>query len=127
MHAAGVAISNEMEKAVTTAKVATLLPVYAMEGGLPVYPEFATGQFAYRIADITDETLLKHYRTTSPTKVGALFTNDPPAAILVGFEPKLEEPMVQFAVENDYQRVEDFKLKDRYGEGVLYLRRTEQN
>lgn len=70
-------------------KIATLLPIYPLEGGLPVYPELATGQFIYRIADRTDPALLRYYKTTSQTKIDALLKSDPPAAILVGFEAEL--------------------------------------
>ncbi len=122
VHNAGADIAARMEAAGLDGKVATLLPLYALEGDLPVYPEFATGQFAYRLADLTDDDLLRHYVTTSPTRVRALFDIEPPDAILVGFEPALERPFVEFAQSKGYRRVEDFRLKDRYGEGVLYLR-----
>ncbi len=122
VHNAGADIAARMEAAGLKGKVATLLPLYALEGGLPVYPEFATGQFAYRLADITRDDLLRHYVTTSPTRVRALFEAEPPAAILVGFEPALERPFVEFAEAEGYRRIEDFRLKDRYGQGVLYLR-----
>ena len=125
VHKAGDSIAAIMKEEGVEGKVATLLPIYPLEGGLPVYPEFATGQFAYRLADITEPSLLQHFRTTSPTKVDALFAADPPAALLVGFEPALEAPFVRFAEGNGYQRVADFKLKDRYGDGVLYLRAPE--
>ena len=122
VHRGGRDIAAAMAAAGIEGKVATLLPVYPLEGGLPVYAEFATGQFAYRLADITEPSLAQYYKTTSPTQVEALFQADPPAAILVGFEPALEAPFVRFAEKNGYRRVADFTLKDRYGDGVLFLK-----
>jgi len=106
-----------------TGKVATLSPIYPLEGGLDVYPEFATGQFAYRTAPFTSPALLGYYRTVSPDTVEAFLKADPPAALLLGFEPELEAPMLRFANENGYVADPDPVVKDRYGVGTLYLRR----
>jgi hypothetical protein len=122
VHKHGIAIAERLAEAQLEGKVATLAPIYPLEAELPVYPEFATGQFAYRIAQYTDADLARYYTTTSPTEIEALFRDDPPAALLVGFEPALEAPMVRFAEENGYQRIEDLGLTDRYGKGILYLR-----
>jgi hypothetical protein len=122
VHQAGLAIADRLSDAGVSGKVATLAPVYPLEGGLAVYPELATGQFAYRIAEFADESILKHYRTTSPATIEALFEADPPAALLVGFEPELEAPMVRFAEQNGYLRADGFEIDDRYGTGVLYVK-----
>jgi hypothetical protein len=122
VHQHGVSIAERLAEAQIEGRVATFAPVYPLEGGLPVYPELATGQFAYRAAEYTDADLARHYVMTSPTEIEALFRSDPPAALLVGFEPALEAPMVRFAEDNGYRRVEDLGLADRYGEGILYLR-----
>ncbi|NJM29160.1 MAG: hypothetical protein HC855_02655 [Rhizobiales bacterium] len=121
-HRAGMAIAREIAAADVTGKVATLLPIYPIEGGLEVYPELATGQFAYRTAEYTDPALRRFYRTTSPAEIAQLFGNDRPAAILVGFEPKLEQPLVTFAEANGYRKVDSLDIKDRYGTAVLYIR-----
>ena len=107
-------------------KVATLAPIYPLEGGLEVYPELATGPFAYRTGDITPPTLAAQYRMTSPTRIGALLASDPPAALLLGFDATLEAPMVAYAEANGYDRVADLGIRDRYGTAVLYLRRPGQ-
>jgi hypothetical protein len=122
VHKHGIALAERMAEAQVEGRVATLAPIYPLEAELPVYPEFATGQFVYRIAQYTDADLARHYTMTSPTEIEALFRDDPPAAILVGFEPELEAPMVRFAEENGYQRIDDLGLMDRYGDGILYLR-----
>lgn len=103
-------------------RVLTLNPVYPLEGGLPVYPEFATGPFAYRVANYTRPGLRAHYRMTGPTEIAAILQADMPAAILTGFDSKLEAPLVQFAQANGYRRTELTEISDRYGTGVLFIR-----
>ena len=44
---------------------------------------------------------------------------DPPAALLLGFEPKLEEPLLAYAEENGYRPLSGFQISDRYGKGLL--------
>jgi hypothetical protein len=122
VHNAGTKIAQQMLKGGVSGKIATLAPIYAIEGGLDVYPEFATGQFAYRTAEFADSSLRQYYRTTSPSEVGAFLMADPPAAILVGFEPKLEAPLIKFAEQNGYRRIDNLDITDRYGKAVLYLR-----
>ena len=97
VHADGVAMAERLAAAGVSGKVATLSPVYPLEGGLAVYPELATGPFAYRTADITPPDIAAFYRMTSPTRVAALFDADPPAALLLGFDAALEEPMLAYA------------------------------
>ncbi len=123
-HESGRAIANAIQKVKANGKVATLAPIYAIEGGLPVYPEFATGQFAYRTAEYNGAALKPFFRTTSAKEVGALLKSDPPAAILVGFETVLEAPLVLFAEQNNYIKDENLAIVDRYGIGILYVRPT---
>ncbi|WP_159587189.1 hypothetical protein [Chelativorans xinjiangense] len=124
VHDGGVAIAQRLAEAGVEGKVATLVPVYPLEGGLDVYPELATGLFAYRIADITPPQLARFYRMTSPTKVGQLLDADPPAALLLGFDAGLEAPLLAYAERNGYVPVENIGITDRYGTGVLYVRRA---
>lgn len=121
VHGAGLKISQQLANAGVSGKIATLAPIYPLEGGLSVYPVFATGQFAYRTAEFTDNNLRKYYRSTSPTEVPAFLAADPPAGILVGFEARLEAPLVKFAEQNGYRRIENLGISDRYGEAVLYI------
>ena len=59
---------------------------------------------------------------TSPTRVGKLFDADPPAALLLGFDPVLEAPMLAYARSNGYVPAPDFAVSDRYGTGILYIK-----
>ncbi|WP_331376194.1 hypothetical protein [Sinorhizobium chiapasense] len=126
VHEAGVAISQRMAEAGVRGKVATLSPIYPLEGNVDVYLELATGPFAYRTADITEAELAAWYKMTSPTRIAAVLDADPPAALLLGFDEVLERPMQAYAQRNGYLPAADFAFKDRYGTPVLYLRPATQ-
>ena len=120
-HQDGLKIAQELQKRGVDGPVATLFPVYPLAGGLSVYPEFATGPFAYRTGDVGDPDLIAHYVTTSPLSVANRLANEPPAAVLLGFADELEAPIAEFVEQNSYQRT-DLVIKSRYGEAVLYVR-----
>lgn len=104
--------------------VATFMPLYPMEAGLDIYPEFASGQFAYRIAPYTDAELAAFYRMVGADGLGDLFGKQPPAAILIGYDPDLEAPMLEYVRANNYLEVPVAELSNRYGEGRLFVRTT---
>lgn len=98
-------------------KVATLAPIYALESGLNLYPELATGPFLYRVGDLLSAEQRRRYVGTSPGSLDSLFREDPPGAILVGFEEEaLEEPLISYARRHRYQ---EHSLDNG---GVLFLR-----
>lgn len=80
------AVRRAMAAAGVDGKVATLSPIRIIDGGLSVYPEFSTGPFFYRTADVlTVETVLGQ-RGMSAKILPAFLDQDPPAAIFTGFE-----------------------------------------
>jgi 4-amino-4-deoxy-L-arabinose transferase-like glycosyltransferase len=88
-----------------SAPVATLAPIYALEAGLSIYPELATGPFLYRVGDLLTETQRARHVATSPATVEALLARRPPSAILVGTEPEaLEAPFVRYAEAHGFRR-----------------------
>jgi len=100
------------------AKVATLAPIYALEGGLEIYSELATGPFLYRVGDLIESERRGRYVGTSPESVGRLLAGDPPDAILLGFEGTLADPLAAFAQEHGYVLTETGMPG-----GQVYLRR----
>ncbi len=122
VHQTGEDIAAALAAQGRTGPVATFFPVYPLEAGLEVYPEFATGQFAYRVGDLIEPKLRDFYVTTSPNDLRAFFEASPPAAILVGFSEHLEAPLIDYAAANGYAPAKDFQLTTRYGEATLYLR-----
>lgn len=123
IHLGGLALRDSLARHdLQDGKIATLLPIYPLEGGLAVYPELATGQFAYRIAPHTPPELAQHYRMSGPDQIEELLSQDPPAAILLGYEPLLEAPLRRFALAHGYRITPVDHLENRYGAGEVFLR-----
>ena len=92
------------------ARIAALTPVPVVEGGYAIYPEFAAGQFVYRVAPYIAPADRRFYRTTSPGELFAFLDANPPAAILVDTGEPVE---ARFA---DYARARGFtRLRSRNG------------
>ncbi|MFH1879122.1 MAG: phospholipid carrier-dependent glycosyltransferase [Candidatus Omnitrophota bacterium] len=98
-------------------RMATLSPIYALEGGIPVYEEFATGPFLYRVGDLMTEKQRKTYKGVSPESLGRFLCENPPKAVFTGFEGELDAPFVRYAEQNGYR-----KLPGDFGGGVLYIK-----
>lgn len=82
--------------------VATLSPIMALENGLPIYRELATGSFAYWPGDMLTDEERRRYVTTSPGTIGALLAAAPPAAVIVGFRGELDLPLRTYAESNGF-------------------------
>ena len=81
-----------------TGKVLTLAPTWVLEGGGRIYPEFATGPFAWRSAEFAAPERRRGLKLVAPADLEAFLQNDPPAAILTGVEAeKLEKPLIAWA------------------------------
>ncbi|WP_340315985.1 hypothetical protein [Rhizorhabdus argentea] len=122
IHAFGERIRAELAFVHGTPRIATLAPVYAIEAGLKVYPELASGPFYYRVGDYLTAEQRRAYHITSPTTIGELLGRDPPDAILIGQEGAMEIPLQRFALQNGYRLVPHRIGADRYGEAILYIR-----
>lgn len=101
--------------------VATLSPLYPLQAGLPIYPEFATGPFAWRVAGHIAPALRASYVMAEPGDLTRLFEARPPAAILTGFDPVLEAPLEDYARAHGFQPRPIPEISDRYGTGTLWL------
>lgn len=94
-------------------KVLTLAPTYPIEAGLPTYPEFAIGPFAWRLAHLVDPELRKRFHLVAPADLEEFLSKDPPAAILTGVEEdELEVPLIEYAKAHAYQQVKLKKKRD---------------
>lgn len=118
------ALSDAMSQAglAHAGPIATLSPIYPLQAGFAIYPEFAAGPFAYRVADVTPPDLRALYAMAGPRDLDALFDATPPAAILTGFDPELEAGLTGFARSHGYLPQDLVGLSDRYGSGTLWLR-----
>ncbi len=123
VHQTALALRHVVESDVDEPKmVATLVPIYPLEAGLDVYPELASGPFYYRIGDYLSNDERESFGVTSPMTVGTLLDERPPAAILVGHEGSLDNPLVSYAEINGYQLTDTPIGRDRYGESSVYLK-----
>lgn len=57
--------------------------------------------------------------------LAAIFDSNPPSAFLLGYDSALEEPLLRYAETNGYAPAEISELDNRYGQGVVYLKRKE--
>ncbi|HQY91801.1 glycosyltransferase family 39 protein [Caldilinea sp.] len=90
---------------VDSGKVLTLAPLYALEGAAEIYPEFATGPFAWRVASLMTENDRTRLHVVGPDELDDLLQAAPPRAILTGVEDddaKLEQPLLDYARHHAY-------------------------
>ncbi len=78
--------------------VATLAPIIPLEAGLPIYPELATGPFAYRVGALMTVAERRAQNVFAPDDIDTLLDARAPRGLLLGYEPEtLEGPFVDFA------------------------------
>ena len=109
------AVGEEIRSYVgSDARVLTLSAIQPLEGGLTIYPQLATGPFAWRLAPFARSEDRDRYGF--PTRDLRQLTGDRPAAILTGYEyPSLDRPLVAYARDLNYR---GRTLHD--GKGVLW-------
>ena len=123
IHEQATRLASAVRASQGTGMIATLSPVYALEAGLPVYPELAAGPFVYRVADLIPKRDIPHYRRlVSPRTLPALLDAAPPAGILVGLEGELDRPLVDYAETHGYRRMTAPIAITHYGPVMLYVR-----
>lgn len=101
--------------------VLTLSPLYPLEAGLPIYPEFSAGLFGWRVTPYLGEELAARYALVDAEGLPALLEARPPSAILTGFNPELEAPLIAYAEARGFTARAIPEIDDRYGSGVLWL------
>lgn len=102
----GAAMAAQVREQAGDGPVATLSPIHALEGHLPVYPQFALGPFIVRAAPWVPEEDRRHYsHFVTPDGIPALLRAQPPAAILIGMEGDIDAPLEAFAGAHGYRPV----------------------
>lgn len=94
-----------ISKKISAGKVLTLGPIAVLEGGGKIYKEFVTGPFAWRVASLISEENRKQYKFVSKQDLDTYLRNDPPSAILVGYEGKNEDALINWAMEHNYHKI----------------------
>ncbi len=115
------AIAIQVADAARGRPVATLAPLYAVEGGASVYKALAAGPFVYRVADLMSPHERQFWRTVSPATLAAFLETNPPGAILVGTEGRLDDAFRAYATDRGYRLVPLVGGTTRYGALALYV------
>ena len=97
--------AEKLSAKLASGKILTLAPFYAIEAGKQIYPEFATGPFAFRVADLLSEADRRQYKMVAPADLETYLQADPPAGILAGRDPDIEAPLIQYASDHGYRLV----------------------
>jgi len=111
VHAVGRAVADRLR----AGRVLTLGPIFPIEGGLQIYPAFATGSLTWRVSPFMAGEPRRKYGVIAPEDLPAYLEPMPPAAVLVGFElhttgfslddpGELELPLVRYALARGYRR-----------------------
>ncbi len=97
-------------------RVLTLAPLFPLEAGREIYPEFGTGPFAWRTAPFIGPAERANFGFVGPADLEDYLVDDPPAAVLTGFEHReFEQPLL------DYTRRHGYVGHRLPGRGVLWL------
>lgn len=108
IHAVGEQLKSSIGPISKNQKVATLYPLYALEGGLPIYKELSTWTFIYRLGKLIPEAIRNNHSYVTALNVKELFEKDPPKAILIDsfVENQLfYKPFIEYAESNNYQKI----------------------
>jgi hypothetical protein len=81
--------------------VLTLAPIFPLEGGARIYPELATGPFAWRVGPFVDESVEARVKTWDPDNLDRMLSNRPPTLVLVGREKDLDVPLIGYAMQHE--------------------------
>lgn len=87
--------------------VATLSPILPLEAGCSIYPELATGPFAFRVADHHSHDDQAELNVVGSLRLEAFLDQRKPRAILVGFEPNHDSRFENYAQQHGYVRLND--------------------
>jgi 4-amino-4-deoxy-L-arabinose transferase-like glycosyltransferase len=93
---------EEIKVRVPDGKVLTLAPIFPLEGGVGIYKELAAGPFTWRSATLMPAGERAQLGIISEQELGELLASDPPAGILVGYEPDLEGPLARYAQDGNF-------------------------
>jgi hypothetical protein len=106
--------SKDIAKKISEPKlILTLAPLYALEGGCEIYPEFSSGPFIYRIADAINADARAAVIGAGTQDLDRLTNDFPPSALILGTEPRgLEEPLYNAAVKPYWKRI-------NYSDGIV--------
>lgn len=97
-------VGEEMRAVANPGRILTLAPALALQGGWPIYPELATGAFAWRSAKFVPAERRARLHLIAPEDLESFLQREPPAGILTGVEEDHEEDdLVEWARRHGYE------------------------
>jgi hypothetical protein len=105
IHRTSEQIRGILDSESASGRLATLQPLFAVESGIPIYPQLCTGPFMYEVGDYLTPDERKRYVGTSPSDIQRLLGAEPPAAVLVGFYEIEDDPLKRYALRNGYREI----------------------
>jgi 4-amino-4-deoxy-L-arabinose transferase-like glycosyltransferase len=103
-------IGNKMAGLIGGGKVLTLSPIFPLEGGLDIYREFAASPFAWRVAKFVKGDDRAKFMIVSEDELRDLLEKDPPRAIIVGYNKRLDDIFRSYAKENNFKRMREDRM-----------------
>lgn len=91
--------------------ISTLSPQMALDSGYPLDSRFATGVFVYRTVDRIPEDQRRRLNLVTPSTLAQAFDENPPVAIVAGYEGRLDAALRDYATARGY-RVETSPFQD---------------
>jgi len=108
LHVQASQIAQRLTDQGVNGQVLTLAPTYVVEAGLPIFPEFASGPFGWRVGHLMSPADRSRYRVVAPADLEEFLSAARPEAMLTG-PPQvghLEGPLTQAAQQLGYRRDE---------------------
>ena len=100
-------IGRRVREYVPIGPILTLAPLYPLEGDLTIYPEFATGPFAWRSAPFASLEVRREMKLVALDDLETILRERPPKGILTGVEDEsLEKPFVSYARAHGFRPIE---------------------
>ena len=85
--------------------VLTLAPLHPLEAGLKIVPAFATGPFAWRVAEFIPPKKRRQLGIVGAEDLEKFLRPNPPAAILLGQEKRWESALLEYAQRHGYRKI----------------------
>lgn len=114
-------ISAQVVQAASGRPVATLVPVYALDGGARIYAELAAGPFVYRVADLIPAQDRAYYRLASADTLADLLDRESPGAVLIENSTGIEASLHSWAMARGYREIPLPHAKTKSGRLRLYV------
>jgi 4-amino-4-deoxy-L-arabinose transferase-like glycosyltransferase len=82
-------------------RVLTLAPIFPLEGHAEIYPELATGPFAWRVAPLVSESEESTMHELDVDDLDAALMNRPPTAVVLGLEIIEDKELLAYALRHN--------------------------